>query len=83
MGASPIRRIRGPTKICYDCDHKLYPKGKIIFDDPLAKQDGKGRWQCSDCQETERRKTFLKIYGPSHINTRYFLQHKDKRIRAK
>lgn len=39
---SPIRRIRGPTKICYDCDHELYPNGKIIFDDVLAKQDSKG-----------------------------------------
>jgi hypothetical protein len=41
--ASPIRKIRGPTKICYECDHELYPKGKIIFDDPLAKQDRNGR----------------------------------------
>jgi hypothetical protein len=36
MGASPIRRTRGSTKIRYDCDHELYPNGKIIFDDILA-----------------------------------------------
>jgi hypothetical protein len=36
MKASPIRKIPGPVKICYDCDHELYPNGNIIFDDPLA-----------------------------------------------
>ena len=36
---SPIRKS-GPIKICYDCDYELYPNGKIIFDEPLAKQDG-------------------------------------------
>jgi hypothetical protein len=82
MKASPVRRILGPTKICYDCDHELYPKGKIIFDDPFAKQDRKGRWHCSDCQETERRKRLLEIYGPNHVNTRAFLEHEDNRIRA-
>jgi hypothetical protein len=80
--SAPIRKIPGPVKICYDCDHELYPNGKVIFDDPLAKQDRKGRWHCSDCQETERRKTLLKIYGPNHIDTRYFLEHEDKEIRA-
>ena len=25
------RRIRGPTKICYDCNHKVYPNGKIYL----------------------------------------------------
>jgi hypothetical protein len=82
MTASPIRGIPGPTKICYDCEHELYPNGKIIFDDPLAKQDRKGRWHCSDCQETKRRKRLLEIYGPNHITTRSFLQYEDKRIRA-
>jgi len=76
-----IRRIPGPTKICYDCDHELYPKGKIIFDDVLAKRDNKGRWHCSDCQETERRKNLVKIYGPNHTNTRPFIEHEDKIIR--
>ena len=79
---SPIRKIRGPSKICYDCDHELYPKGKIIFDDPLAKQDRNGRWHCSDCQETERRQNLIKIYGPNHLNTRYFIIYEDKKIRA-
>ncbi|HKG30843.1 MAG TPA: hypothetical protein VKA91_06190 [Nitrososphaeraceae archaeon] len=55
--------------------------GKIIFDDPLAKQDRKGRWHCSHCQETERRKTLSKIYGPNHVNTRYFLEHEYRKIR--
>src|SRR5918996_4778476 len=79
---SPIRKIRGSTKICYDCDHELYPKGKIIFDDPLAKQDRNGRWHCSDCQETDRRKNLIKIYGPNHLNTRSFIDYEDKMIRA-
>jgi len=78
---SPIRRISGPTKICYDCDHELYPKGKIIINDILAKQDSKGKWHCSDCQETERRKDLIKIYGPNHVNTRYFIEYEDKKIR--
>lgn len=26
---APIRKT-GPVKICYDCDHELYPRGKII-----------------------------------------------------
>jgi hypothetical protein len=43
----------------------IYPNGKIIIDDPLSKQDRKGRWHCSDCQETERRRSMLKIYGPT------------------
>ena len=81
MTASPIRKIPGPVKICYDCDHELYPKGKIIFNDPLAKQDRNGRWHCSDCQETERRRNLIKIYGPNHLNTRYFIEHEDKKIR--
>jgi hypothetical protein len=61
--ASPVRRIPGPTKICYDCDHELYPNGKIIFDDPLAKQDNKGRWHCSDCQVI-----YLGTYSLNPIN---------------
>jgi len=77
----PIIKIPRPTKICYDCDHELYPKGKIIFDDVLAKRDNKGRWHCSDCQETERRKNLVKIYGPNHTNTRPFIEHEDKIIR--
>jgi Zn-finger protein len=76
----PITRSR--SKICYECDRDLYPKGKPIFDDELAKQDSKGNWHCSDCQLTERRKTLLKVYGPNHVNTRYFLEHEDKKIRA-
>jgi len=76
-----IRRTPGSTKICYDCDHELYPKGKIIFDDVLAKQDNKGRWHCSDCQETERIKNLVKVYGPNHTNTRPFIEHEDKIIR--
>jgi hypothetical protein len=78
MNPSPVRKIRASTKICYE----LYPNGKIIVDDVLAKRDSEGRWRCSDCQETERRKTLLKIYGPNHISTRYFLEHEDKKIRA-
>ena len=35
---APIRKT-GPVKICYDCGLELYPNGKIIIDDPLAKQD--------------------------------------------
>jgi hypothetical protein len=53
MKASPIKKIR----ICYDCDQELYPNGKIIFDDEFAKQDRNGRWHCSDCQLTDRRRT--------------------------
>ena len=30
------------TTVCYQCYHELYPNGKIIFNDPLAKQDSKG-----------------------------------------
>jgi hypothetical protein len=82
MRASPVRRILGPSKICYDCDHELYPNGKIIFDDEFAKQDRKGRWHCSDCQLTDRRKTLLKMYGPDHEKTRYFLQQEERNIRA-
>jgi hypothetical protein len=79
---APIRKT-GPAKICYDCDHELYPNGKIILsDDPLAKQDSKGRWHCSDCQLIDRRRNLLKIYGPKHVNTRYFLEYEDKMIRA-
>jgi hypothetical protein len=78
---APLRKT-GPAKICYDCDHELYPNGKIIFDDVLAKQDSKGRWHCSDCQLTDRRRNMLRIYGPSHVNTRYFVEHEDKMIRA-
>lgn len=33
MNASPIGKIRGLTKICYDYDYELYPHGKIIFSD--------------------------------------------------
>jgi hypothetical protein len=79
---NPIRKT-GPVKICYDCDHELYPKGKVIPpNDILAKQDGKGKWHCSDCQLTEKRRDLLRIYGPAHPNTRYFLEHEDKQIRA-
>jgi hypothetical protein len=81
MKVSPIRRIPGPTKICYDCEPEMYPNGKIIFDDPLAKQDSKGRWHCSDCQETERRKDLIKTYGPNHVNTRRIIEYEDKKIR--
>jgi hypothetical protein len=77
MRASPVRRILGPSKICYDCDHELYPNGKIIFDDEFAKQDRKGRWHCSDCQLTDRRRTLLKMYGPNHEKTRDFFQKKE------
>lgn len=39
----PLRKT-GPTKICYDCDHELYPRGKIIPpNDILAKQDRSGK----------------------------------------
>lgn len=75
-------RKTGPVKICYDCDHELYPNGKIIFNDVLAKQDSKGRWHCSDCQLTDKRKDLIRIYGPNHVYTRYFLEHEDKQIRA-
>ena len=44
-------------------------------------QDRKGRWHC-DCQETGRRKTLLKIYGPNHVTARHFLEYKDKKTRA-
>jgi hypothetical protein len=60
---APIRK-RGPAKICYDCEYELYPNGKIIFDDPLEKQDSEGKWYCSDCQLTDRRKSLL-----NHMNT--------------
>jgi hypothetical protein len=69
MKASSVRRTLGPTKICYDCDNELYPNGKIIFDDPLTKQDSEGKWLCSNCQLTDGRKSLLKIYGPNHVNT--------------
>jgi hypothetical protein len=82
MRASPVRRTIGPPKICYECDHELYPNGKIIFDDEFAKQDSKGRWHCSDCQLADRRRTLLKMYGPNHEKTRYFLQQEEKNIRA-
>jgi hypothetical protein len=36
--APPINRNPGPLKVCYNCDHELYPNGKIIFDDFAAKQ---------------------------------------------
>jgi hypothetical protein len=70
------------SKICYDCDHELYPNGKMIFDDPLAKQDSKGKWHCSDCQLTDRRRTLLQLYGPNHEKTRYFLELEEKKIKA-
>jgi hypothetical protein len=35
-----------------------------------------------DCQLTDRRKTLLEIYGLNHTNTRHFLEHEDKKIRA-
>ena len=84
MTTTPIRKIRGPTKICYDRDHELYPNGKIIFDDVLAKQDRNGSWHCSDCQETERRRNLIRIriYEPDHEYTRYLLEHEDRMIRA-
>jgi hypothetical protein len=28
------------------------------------------------------KKDFIKVYGPNHINTRYFLEYEDKKIRA-
>jgi hypothetical protein len=82
MKASPVRRILGPSKICYDCDHELYPNGKILFDDEFAKQDRKGQWHCSDCQLTDIRKSLLKMYGPNHEKTKWFMQQEDKKIRA-
>jgi hypothetical protein len=72
MGASPVRRIPGLVKICYDCDHELYPNGKIIFDDPLAKQDSNGKWHCSDCQLTEKRRNLLKIYRPALVLNAFY-----------
>jgi hypothetical protein len=42
MKTPPIIRNPKPLKICYDCDHELYPNGKIVYDDPLAKQIAKG-----------------------------------------
>ena len=78
----PIRKT-GPIKICHDCDPELYPRGKIISsEDILAKQDRNGKWHCSDCQLTDKRKDLIRIYGPNHTNTRYFLEHEDKQIRA-
>jgi hypothetical protein len=82
MRASPVRRIIGPPKICYDCDREQYPNGKILFDDEFAKQDRKGRWHCSDCQLTDRRRTLLKMYGPNHKKTRDFFQKEERNIRA-
>lgn len=76
-------RKTGPVKICYDCDHELYPNGKIIFNDVLAKQDSKGRWHCSDCQLTDRRRTLLRMYGPNHEKTRDFMQKEERNIRAR
>lgn len=78
---APIRKT-GPAKTCYDCDHELYPNGKIIFDDVLAKQDRQGKWHCSDCQLTDRRRNLIKIYGPNHVNTRPYVEYEDKMIRA-
>ena len=73
---------KSKLKVCYSCDAELYgSKGKPIIDDWGAKQDKKGNWVCSDCQETERRKDLIKTYGPNHVNTRYFLEYEDKKIR--
>jgi hypothetical protein len=82
MKASPVRRIIGPTKICYDCEPEMYPNGKILFDDWGAKQDRKGIWHCFDCQLTDRRRTLLKMCGPNHEKTRDFLQKEERNIRA-
>jgi hypothetical protein len=70
-----------PTEICHACEPELYPKGKLIIDDYGAKKDSKGNWICSECQETERRKELLRIYGSNHVNTRSFLDYEDRQIR--
>jgi hypothetical protein len=72
---------KSQVKVCNQCDHELYPKGKILIDDRGAMRDKKGNWVCSDCQETDRRKDLIKTYGPNHVNTRYFIEHEDKKIR--
>jgi hypothetical protein len=82
MRASPVGRIVGPPKIRYDCDHELYPNGKIIFDDEFAKQDRNGRWHCSDCQPTDKRRTLLKMRGPNHEKTKDFFQKEERNIRV-
>src|SRR5215204_3394521 len=69
------------VKVCYDCDHELYPIGKILIDDPDARQDKKGNWHCSDCQLPDIRKSYLKMYGPNHEKTKWFLNQEDRKIR--
>jgi hypothetical protein len=48
----------------------------------MAKQDRNGKWHCSDCQLTDRRRTLLRMYGPNHEKTMYFLQQEERNIRA-
>jgi hypothetical protein len=46
---APIKK--SSIRICYQCDKDIYPRGKILFDDQFARQDGKGNWHCSDCMK--------------------------------
>jgi hypothetical protein len=57
-------------------------KEKPIFNDEFAKQDSKGKWHCSDCQLTDRRRTLLRMYGPNHEKTKNFFQKEEREIRA-
>jgi hypothetical protein len=66
--------------LCFSCDPETYPTGKPIIDDINAKKDEKGNWICSECQEEELNKMFLRTLGPQHPKCQYFIQKEDRKV---
>jgi hypothetical protein len=65
-------------KVCYHCDHDVYPKGKVIFDDELAAQDKSGNWKCRDSMKHDVEDNIVR-YAPNSPAARQIISERKRK----
>jgi hypothetical protein len=67
-------------KVCYRCDHDIYPKGKILFDYAAdnAVQDKNGNWKCLDCVKHDADNDIIR-YAPNSLAAKEIIAERKRK----